>query len=673
MLSLTWITVSLIFTQVLGTPQPPSCPLQCKCAGLKATCTDLDFSTSFPNPVLQLKISNPSKPIVLTNNTFARAHLQLVNTIHVENATIKEIQPLVFNELPELKVLVFENSILLAIGRETFVNSMSLELLNFKNCNLSNFESLVSTTISQLYLTHCGLKKISKTMFADLPKLTLIGLSNNEISEMDEDAFENLEELEEVQLDNNKLNKIPEKLFADNDGLSTLDLSGNPMMSLQSIDNAEEVEKLTMRNGILEQFQGENYIGLSYLDLSNNSIYELSVDAFTNIQDLEYIDLSRNKLKSIHGSIFANNSRLQKIILDHNQLYTLPEFVNGEIFETYMFSCGSCELEEIKDETFHQMTGLVILMLTNNRIGNLNPEMFKYLPSLSVLDVSYNMIISLQTDVFRHTVSLSTVNIAGNSITHLDARVFEPTELKSLDVSNNALMQIWITPTATKLPSLRVLDLRNNKLTNISETELNVMEYVDVLNVVNNPIDCEKEMKVPIEWLKRHSVSPVLRSTHEKMYSEYEFVDDEENLTWDDICNYEYYMDVEETDDDSDRYYFNDQLFSNDLDEFDYLKPRFSTEGDFKRHRYSFVWPMLVFIITALFVLLLVSNIILCVMRKRGQLPRNITLPWKNNNNNNGFVYKPLSEEYSTTLPVTNIDTSYGNYKQMPIVHKSRL
>lgn len=62
------------------------------------------------------------------------------------------------------------------------------------------------------------------------------------------------------------------------------------------------------------------------------------------------------------------------------------------------------------------------------------------------------------------------------------------------------------------------------------------------------------------------------------------------------------------------------------------------------RDRYSFLWPILVFVVTALFVLFMVTNIILCVLRKRGQLPRNINLTWKNGAHS-GFVYKPLTED----------------------------
>lgn len=58
---------------------------------------------------------------------------------------------------------------------------------------------------------------------------------------------------------------------------------------------------------------------------------------------------------------------------------------------------------------------------------------------------------------------------------------------------------------------------------------------------------------------------------------------------------------------------------------------------------YSFFWPILIMVSTAIIILIVVGKVVSCVMRKRGERYRQAILASKNN-----FVYKKLSEDIVT-------------------------
>jgi Leucine-rich repeat (LRR) protein len=86
--------------------------------------------------------------------------------------------------------------------------------------------------LEALYMGDCGLQQISSRTFASFPKLGLLELYQNKVSEVPDGAFNKNPHLYELQLNENRIAKIGEATFSPElrSKFSWLDLSGNPFI-----------------------------------------------------------------------------------------------------------------------------------------------------------------------------------------------------------------------------------------------------------------------------------------------------------------------------------------------------------------------------------------------------------------------------------------------------------
>ncbi|KAF2901263.1 hypothetical protein ILUMI_04930 [Ignelater luminosus] len=130
--------------------------------------------------------------------------------------------------------------------------------------------------------------------------VTILDLSNQGITTLDDHNFTKYKDLEEVDLSNNDLQFIKEDAFTHNAKLKKLNLSGNKNLKLPGfstflIANIEE------------------------LNLSNCNIEELPPNILDGLTDLKILDLSGNPLieESITESTISNLNSPKKIILPY--------------------------------------------------------------------------------------------------------------------------------------------------------------------------------------------------------------------------------------------------------------------------------------------------------------------------------------------------------------------
>ncbi|MBQ3539252.1 MAG: ribosomal protein L7/L12 [Bacteroidaceae bacterium] len=145
-----------------------------------------------------------------------------------------------------------------------------------------------------------GLKiKSLKNLDAWMPKLTLIDVSDNELTELDLTGFA---ELKQVYANNNRLADI--KVRGDNNKIYWLEVSNNSLSSLP-IDAMPKLSHLKCANNSIDIIYPNVNTELNYLDCSNNYLTELVLDKMTNITTLK---CSYNKLTNGNFKIPANAS-----------------------------------------------------------------------------------------------------------------------------------------------------------------------------------------------------------------------------------------------------------------------------------------------------------------------------------------------------------------------------
>lgn len=157
---------------------------------------------------------------------------------------------------------------------------------------------------------------------------------------------------------------------------------------------------------ILEKHLFCSFSHITYLNVSFNSITQISVDTFTcNMAYLEVLDLSSNNINVLVRNQFANlhATKLKHLCLLNNTLI------------------------EIRAEAFSGLAYLKVLNLNSMSISNLQRLSFGNITQLHVLNLSYNKITYLKYDLFQGTTKLSKLDMAGNNI-----RVISPKVLKSI-------------------------------------------------------------------------------------------------------------------------------------------------------------------------------------------------------------------------------------------------
>ncbi|KAF2881905.1 hypothetical protein ILUMI_24263 [Ignelater luminosus] len=714
----------LVIVAALLVPTLSHCSKGCNCSETSvAVCDSLNFD-SFGEHIKILNIAHPKVPLILKGQPFNVTGLHHVNSISINNATILEIAKTAFTGISFLSTFHVVNSNIPTIDDPlAFASATNLTIVSITNSTLSTFENVKSTSLKELNLSGCKLKAVTKTNFINLPRLTYLNLANNNISKIDELAFSTLLDLEVLILSDNNISNLHPDTFKDNTELVTLDLTNNPLKTFD-INIHSELEKLVLKSLKLDYFSeklSKELNLLSYLDLSNNRI-NFSKNAFEKMEDLEYVDLSNNELTSLDSKIFSSNCRLQKVILDNNNFTAMPKLIcNYESFETYFLSCKNCSLRLLPADSFKHLPAVIILNLSNNQLNGINLTAIQYLPSLIELDLSYNNITILNPLSFMKSTALSKLVLTGNPISTLDANLFHNNRvLKVLDLTFCKLQLLWKQPVKGKISSLVQLNIANNSITSITPADLQVTPSLQVLDVSNNPLQCDLNLRDAITWLSEHEVSPASAlptwKTHEPISTLLtgKFVyPNNRASSWRDLarqrCDDEHIFDIEEkqedkdeeeeeinmipskkenedmlTDDDYDVYaYFDSEEDSAHLDNSDNKMKnntikRLLDEAEIDiselalesthfrketRSRYSFLWPTLVFIFTALSVLVIAANIMLLLLRAR-MLPRHVNLPhikipqWSTNGKlkkHSGSVYQPLSEDKSE--PFTPIVT----------------
>uniref|UniRef100_A0A8C4S2D6 Uncharacterized protein n=1 Tax=Erpetoichthys calabaricus TaxID=27687 RepID=A0A8C4S2D6_ERPCA len=145
------------------------------------------------------------------------------------------------------------------------------------------------------------INSINFSNFSYLSNITLLGLSNNNIMEIEDNAFQNFNNLRTLLLDNNL---IPSSAILD-----------TTFSSLSSL------EILHLSNNALQSVSGrwfKNMTNLTTLQLEGNQIIRLDNNSFadSNLQNLKNLDLSNNLIRL--SAIYVKNPN--KILYNGKQL-----------------------------------------------------------------------------------------------------------------------------------------------------------------------------------------------------------------------------------------------------------------------------------------------------------------------------------------------------------------
>lgn len=162
----------------------------------------------------------------------------------------------------------------------------------------------------------------------------------------------------------------------------------------------------------------------------------------TNFPGAVTIDLRQNEITRLGMNAFAGHSRLQFVDMSQNKIFA------------------------IEDGAFNGLRGLRNLLLSLNRINRLSITTFRGLWGLQVLNVQGNSITSIHPSAFTGLPMLKELNLAGNTLSAVADEVFQPlTNLRRLYLQENQLLSKPDAKYLVGLSNLMELDLDGNRFT----------------------------------------------------------------------------------------------------------------------------------------------------------------------------------------------------------------
>eukprot|EP00090_Calanus_glacialis_P045164 TRINITY_DN8224_c0_g1_i1.p1 TRINITY_DN8224_c0_g1~~TRINITY_DN8224_c0_g1_i1.p1 ORF type:complete len:1130 (+),score=224.17 TRINITY_DN8224_c0_g1_i1:40-3429(+) len=456
-------------------------------------------------------------------------------------ATMLEIMPSIEGlDIGDVKIIKILNCpvpadpLAILFNKMGIMNLTKIEMLEFSQAQrprgATEFQGYHFKNLSNLRvleLPRNGIKKIDKTFFTEVTKLTSLDLTSNRGIAIDGNSFQNLGELDDFTCHTCDIQSFEVDTFKGLVNLKKLSLHDNKLTSLPSglFDNQKE---------------------LSTLNLAKNQLNELPPRIFDKMENLTDIILSYNQFKTFPDNLFQMNKKLKSFTMlvngnclpfmgcaeDQMQKLVLPEtmFHESSIEEIKMLWVP---ITNIPMTLFKGCRNLVNLTIQNSFITELPEEMFSDTEKIKLIDFSGNNIESLPPRIFRNLDKLESLRFIKNKLTKLDRNqfvdlrnlkivhfpenmlselpyeIFAPTKkLVELDLSSN---KIELNPNkrfftgASTFDKLRTFNIANNKLTSIPEEFTFTMLKLQVLNMSYNLIGQDRGVLEPddINFIQR--------------------------------------------------------------------------------------------------------------------------------------------------------------------------
>ena len=278
---------------------------------------------------------------------------------------------------------------------------------------------------------------------------------------------------------------------------NTIPILPNKTIYLNIIANKMSV----VQRSLFKDIGGES---LRTLKLILNDITFVHPNAFELYTKLEILSLEENKLDGLVDNTVLKNTMLTELDLDKNSFSAMPWQNICFLKKLQIFNITSNKLTSAKfHQCFLQLNSLYAIGISNNPIGQIQPEDFRnlnnsnitslymagigiktvtkehfqYLRALTFLDIQNNKLTSFSEDVFRFTPHLRYLHLARNHLGKVPDKEFSGLfQLRILDLRQNGIRNCKLGLSFKKLRRLEQLDLSHNNikfLTNDSFSNLN--------------------------------------------------------------------------------------------------------------------------------------------------------------------------------------------------------
>lgn len=261
-------------------------------------------------------------------------------------------------------------------------------------------------------------------------------------------------------------------------------------------------DKFIALMGRHRQFDRPAFTHLTYLDLSDNNITNLTWDMFMHVPNVRLLNLSRNAISnaSFHQPLFHRFTQLQHLDLSNNKIMSI---VSERLYESTLTSTNddnddddvnSSNPDDHRQQStgsemstmavFSDMSELRVLILSHNQINDLPRNSFTAngLPKLHLLNLAHNNLSIIPFQIFQSLTALRVLDLSHNRLKNfLDNFFIANKALRVLNVHNNMVEKV-LKNSFQGLHQLIDLDLSDN---HIIATDRNAFDSLDSLQRLN--------------------------------------------------------------------------------------------------------------------------------------------------------------------------------------------
>ncbi|XP_022916006.2 chondroadherin-like [Onthophagus taurus] len=314
---------------------------------------------------------------------------------------------------------------------------------NFFKSTPYRFDSLDETLICK----NCDLGNVPSNAFditnnqiatLILQRSNILGLSNA--------AFMGLIQLKVLDLSYNSIPSIAPGVFKGIKNVISLDLSHNNLGMLLK-NGFSELGNLTtmhLNDNLIKSIDSGSFekLGhLKHLDLTNNYVKEIT-DSFVGVPNLEHLMLRNNSLTALQPDQI-NMTSLISLDLSQNKIQNLTAYVFSSLKNLEQLNLSRNGLENIENGAFKGLSKLEYLDLENNNIHTLQYATFIRLHNLRELHMPYNKLYVLKLGLFSPMPELRYLNVSHNNIHGIaKGNVMKLYHLHTLDISYNDITEL---------------------------------------------------------------------------------------------------------------------------------------------------------------------------------------------------------------------------------------
>ncbi|XP_052862861.1 protein artichoke [Anopheles cruzii] len=450
--------------------------------------------------------------------------LRKLEAVTIQSEHLKRLPD--FSGLAKLRYINVQSGSLIELSPQHFRDLVGLETVHVTgSASLTRLEGGLFNDLPKLSLidlSENGLSWVHLRTFVGLPALKTLQLAGNKITDagMIGRAVKDIHTLQTLKMERNMIAKLGEGSFVDLPSLKELYLQDNGITEIfhGAFHRTPSLKLVHLENNYLRRVHPESFLqasgsGVETVHLQQNEIGR--VEELRSLLDalpmLRFLDLSHNKLESIPFGALRGHGTLEQLYLNQNRIRMIER-------DAFMAMPGLRELRlqnnSLTDQLpmpFWNLPGLKGIDISYNGFRRMDPNLLVGVPSLRRLDISGNALSAIEPSAFGHTPLLETVNISSNELTLIHPGTFrELSHMFELDAGDNRLQEFipglpvaverinlqrnriaQLPAPASKLwdlPNLRMLDLSGNELTRLPRAVFQPTPQLRLLSLARNQL-----------------------------------------------------------------------------------------------------------------------------------------------------------------------------------------